>query len=119
MNNKRWSKMHALQKRLGRLISSRTKAILLSVAASLLIGILFGMISLQMAEKDSSRAETKNTSVDIANGTEKNATLKSFEPFTFYVIQAGVFTDSNNAQKWANLYDESGYPTIEWEREEE
>src|SRR5699024_12041482 len=103
--------MQKFKKSLSNGLSRKGKAILLSIIMSLIIGSIFGVISLQMADKDSGIAiESTKQTVDVSNQQEDtNLTTHSPEPISLYVVQAGVFSEEANAKERIELFKEAGY----------
>lgn len=120
MNHKRWGNIQALKKYLTSRISRRGKGIVLAVVASLFIGSIFGVISLQMAEEDNGmKAETINKSIDVSNQQAEGTTPDNVDSLSFYVVQAGVFEKEKNAEEWLDLFQEADYPGVQWKSDDD
>lgn len=120
LNNRRID-IQKLKKSLSNGLSRKGKAIIFSIIMSLIIGSIFGVISLQMADKDSGMAvESTKQTVDVSNQEEEtNIATHSPESISFYVVQAGVFSEEANAKKRIELFEEAGYSNVIWKKEQE
>ncbi|HLR22186.1 MAG TPA: SPOR domain-containing protein [Pseudogracilibacillus sp.] len=120
LNNRRID-IQKLKKSLSNGLSRKGKAIILSIIMSLIIGSIFGVISLQMADKDSGMTiESTKQTVDVSNQQgDTNLTTHSPEPISFYVVQAGVFSEEANAKERIELFKEAGYSNVIWKKEQE
>lgn len=97
-------------------LSKKTKALIVAIVSSLFIGVLFGFISLQMAKEERLFEKTKVHSV---NEQQEKQSEKEVQGASFYVIQGGVFSKSENAQNWSTQFVDAGFPAVIWEEEEQ
>src|SRR5699024_8749020 len=118
LNNRRID-IQKFKKSLSNGLSRKGKAILLSIIMSLIIGSIFEVISFQMADKDSCiEIDYNKQTVDVSNQQEDtNLTTHSPEPISFYVVQAGVFSEEANAKERIELFKEAGYSNVIWKKE--
>lgn len=96
----------------------RVKQALIALSSSLLIGITFGLIFLSMVKQEEpAMANTLHmtTTDDEENTTDVNT--YAIESFYFYVVQAGVFSEEENAQALVDELHALSYPAYIWERE--
>src|SRR5699024_12115090 len=110
-----------LKKSLSNGLSRKGKAIILSIIMSLIIGSIFGVISLQMADKDSGMTiESTKQTVDVSNQQgDTNLTTHSPEPISVYVVQAGDVSEEANAKERIELFKEAGESNVVWKNEQE
>ena len=116
MNKDKWNNIKEIFETTKGLLTRKVKAILFSVAASLVIGVIFGMISLQMADRDAGSVETVNTSI---SSNEKTGTEASIESTSFFVVQAGIFKEEDNANAWADRFSQNEFPAVKWTKNKE
>jgi stage II sporulation protein B len=107
------------------------KPVMLAVISALIIGSLFGVIMLRMFVTMDSSPEMGGNTNPAAIGTEdaekentenisdQNAQIVEFEPITAYVLQAGIFTEIENAEDWAANYEAANIPTMVWQRDDQ
>lgn len=93
--------------------------IMITMSSAALIGIVFGVIMLQMFvtlnEPSGSESKVSQTSSAVSEA-EKNG--NKFPELSAYMLQAGVFSQRENAENWMKLYQGENLPVIVWEREE-
>lgn len=98
------------------------KPIIIAILSALAIGTLLGIIMLRMfVGIDSDLSAQGSNLLSVVNNDEKNDRSKTMtlsdEPMEAYVLQAGVFSEKENANTWAMTYGEAGLPTMIWEKE--
>ena len=92
--------------------------IVFAICSSLLIGLTFGFIILNMLkQEDPEQASILNATT--ANKQEKqiNGDTSPFEAVEFFVVQSGVFSEQQNALNWAESFKKKQVPVVVWERE--
>lgn len=96
------------------------KSMLVTTFISILIGMMFGMIVLNMVKNESHDIETfheadngSNTLPLVNHKNGEDMKNKTLSPMTLYTIQAGVFTKKENSEQWKNHF--SNQPlTVTW-----
>lgn len=105
----------------------RYKPIAIAAVSAVVIGIGLGIIMLKMfdgigseasggLDKSTSALNTDPSSIQGAGDSTKDATI---EPISAFVLQAGVFSTKENAAAWSKKYQEAGYPTTTWQRDDQ
>ncbi len=98
-------------------LTRKTKGLILTICTAVLIGFLFGMLSLQMTKQEALPGEAK-----VYNSTqtkEEEQGVKTMKGMSFYVVQGGVFQDQNNAEKWAAAFTEKGFSAFKWQKDDQ
>lgn len=128
-NNRRWSELngeqnkpvtikqkHPLTFRLRN--HHQFKKIIFAVCSSLLIGLTFGFIILNMLkQEDPEQASILNTSTANQQEDQENGDTKQIDSVEFFVVQGGVFSEQENALKWAESFNDNGFPAVDWQRD--
>src|SRR5690625_1250445 len=80
------------------------KKIVFAISSSLIIGLVFGLITLKMLkQEDPEQANILNSSASKQEEqSEENIT--QFDSIGVYVIQGGVFSEKENASQWAETF---------------
>ena len=94
------------------------KRILFAIGSSLLIGLIFGMITLKMLkQEDPEQATILHTS---AGGSEEEQKVqeRTIAPVGMFVIQGGVFNAKENAQNFGSSFENLNFPVVPWERDD-
>lgn len=98
------------------------KPIIVAIISAIGIGALLGVIMLRMfVGMDSDLSAQGSNVLPVVTNDEKDDKSEtmtlSLESMEAHVLQAGVFSERENAVKWAKTYDESGLPSMIWKRE--
>jgi len=103
---------------------SQLKKIMFAIGSSIFIGIIFGLVTLKMLEQEDPEqtsvlhSTTNDEEKDVQNEqTDKQA--RTMESFSFYIIQGGVFSDKENANKWGENFQQLDFSAITWAREDD
>lgn len=101
-------------------INPQMKKIFFAIGTSLLIGIIFGFITLKMVKQE----DPENKSIlhttaheNREDNNEENTNMMTFDSLHAYVIQGGVFSEKENADKSAQSFHALDFSTVSWERE--
>lgn len=95
----------------------RLKQALVAICSSLVLGLTFGLIFLSMVKQE--EPPSASTLHLKTTDTETVQTEKQVESLQFYVVQAGVFTEEVNANKWGEQFTALAYPAVTWERDDQ
>ncbi|WP_085991778.1 SPOR domain-containing protein [Oceanobacillus senegalensis] len=103
------------------------KPVIIAIASAILIGSILSVIMFQIlidVESDitgqsltalpASSDEAESDENVNHNGNEMSK--YSLEPISGFVLQAGVFSEMENAEAWAANFSSLGLPTIVWQR---
>lgn len=99
------------------------KPIIIAVASAIIIGSIlgFGMLRLFVNVEGDVTGEVPNNNnpSTVAENNEATAGSASvqLEPLEAHILQAGIFTEKENAEQWADNYAVEGIQTITWERD--
>lgn len=95
----------------------KLRPVLIAVTSSLVIGLTFGFIFLSMVKQEESQSVDilNSSTVDSRDREQKKDALQKakFDPISFYVVQAGVFSDEKNANEFGKTL--SNVPYVVWE----
>lgn len=95
------------------------KPLLITVAGSLFIGIIFGLIVLQMVNQDKNQ-EAENvhaTSLSAENTDESTKNSIDLSAITVFIHQGGVFSTAENAQEYSKELQQAQIPFIQREND--
>lgn len=96
------------------------KKIIFAVCSSLFIGTIFGIIILQMSKQEEPNDTTLlNISTNGNQEQEEEKQIKQLDAIYLYVVQAGVFSEKENAEQWGTKYKNLRFPAFSWQRNNE
>ncbi|GGA85942.1 hypothetical protein [Ornithinibacillus halotolerans] len=102
------------------------KPIIIAIASALIVGSILGFVMLKVIVNfDNSLNSSPAILVpDKENGTNNNddtssqdRTLYTIEPLSAFVIQGGIFSTLENANKISSQFNELGYSPFVWEKD--
>ncbi|GAA0601482.1 hypothetical protein GCM10009001_17820 [Virgibacillus siamensis] len=107
---------------------SAFKPLLIAIFSALLIGTGMGIFMLNMfVDIDNSLAQQNdgNSMHGLAAGDNENGsesadtagTVETVKPISAYVLQAGVFSDKENARVMAESFKEAGFAAMIWKKD--
>lgn len=108
---------------------SLIKSFVMPIISAVIIGSLLGLVMLNLfANLEDNQVDTVNNSVPVttnhSNDDKNTATDKpqdsetsfTLEKLNGYILQAGVFSEKENAMTWSESYTKAGFPITIWER---
>lgn len=120
---KRKQKLTAKQSMKEFIIQFFTNKFTLAIATGLIVGSVFGLISLNILKNEQGEANFTDGQVFSSNKETKTAEadeqLLSFEYPTFYVIQNGLFHKRENAEQIQAQLQGQNISSFIWERKDE
>lgn len=121
IRDKRQRKLKETQSIKQSIILFLTNKVTLSITTGLLVGSVFGLISLNILKDEQgdisfSDEEAVNTQLTAKATADDKQTL-SFEDPSFYVIQNGLFHERENAENTQIQLQGKNIPSFIWERE--
>ncbi|RKQ37917.1 SPOR domain-containing protein [Oceanobacillus halophilus] len=106
------------------------KPIIIAASSAILIGAVLSVIMFQVlidvesglsGQSLTSYQPTSEGAEEEKEETSGNTSLETSsytkEPLNAYVLQAGVFSEKENAESWSENFTELGIPTLIWQRE--
>lgn len=98
--------------------NKRMKHAIIAICSSLMIGITFGLLFLSMVKQEEGQLVDilHSSTTDVSEGEREEHPL-SLEPLQFFVVQAGVFTNEQNAKNFSKTFSDLSYPFFLWERD--
>lgn len=92
--------------------------IFLTISSASIIGIVLGVIMLQMfVTMDDPPTVVNTTSSNDIPATNDDIIGSQIPEVSGYMLQAGVFTEQGNAEEWKNTFESESIPAIIWEQE--
>lgn len=99
-------------------MNRKQKQLLVAVFSSLFIGIVFGLMTLQMSKlEDQQPATILNATAPEKESDEKK--MRQTPSFSIYLVQSGVFREAENAQQLEEEILNQQYPAVNWQRNNE
>ncbi len=100
-------------------ITPQMKKIFFAIGSSLIIGIMLGFITLKMVKQED--PENKSILHSSAQETTEenndgNTSMATFDSMNTYVVQGGVFSEKENADKSAQSFHALDFSAVSWER---
>lgn len=100
------------------------KPIIGTTISAIAIGSVLGVIMLRMfVGIDSDLAENNDLPAATVDTEDEDSSAENttsvIEQMNAYVLQGGVFSNETNAEEWVSKYEEAGFPSYIWEREEQ
>lgn len=97
-------------------LSLKAKRVIIAICSSLLIGTIFGLVTLQMSKQaDHHNAEILHSTTLDEDGTSSG----TIDSFNVYVIQGGVFHEEENATQWKMKFENLQFKAFTWKRADE
>ncbi|WP_176330243.1 SPOR domain-containing protein [Oceanobacillus rekensis] len=99
------------------------KPILIAVTSAIIIGSILGLGMLRLfvdVEGDvTGQAPNNNnpSTVTEKNEAASDGVIVQLDPLEAHILQAGIFSEKENAEQWSDNYAAEGIPTITWERD--
>jgi stage II sporulation protein B len=104
------------------------KPVILAVISALVIGSIFGFIMLRMfvtmdaspdlgSNPNPAAAITDDAEERTDNTSDQNTQTAEFESVTAHVLQAGIYSEEENAAAAAENYEKANIPAMIWERD--
>lgn len=96
------------------------KPIVLAIVAAVIIGSVLGFIMLNMIagiDDNASKTGGQQTAANADTDDKEHPDAAGEEVMSAYVLQGGVFTEKENADKWAEKFTQAGFPAVIWEKE--
>lgn len=121
---------HGASKLFGKGMKSKInlKTIVTAIISAVVIGLCLGFIMLNMFDGighqasgemgDDNLANTGNANSSEAAGSGDTSSF-SLEPLHAFVLQAGVFSGEENANKWAAKFEDANHPVMIWPRDDQ
>ena len=98
--------------------NKRLIPIFLTILSASVVGIVLGLILMQMFVVLEDHPVAENSSAPtVASTSGDQNTLSQLPVLSGYVLQAGVFTERDNAEEWLTTYETNNIPGIIWERD--
>ncbi|WP_067727275.1 SPOR domain-containing protein [Oceanobacillus damuensis] len=100
-----------------------SKPMLFAILSAIIVGTVMGFAMLRIfvdVEAESDGQPLNNQPPITAaneNASAEKASPFSMDPLEAYILQAGVFSEKENAEKWAAEYTDKGIETIIWNRD--
>lgn len=105
------------------------RPIIVAIVCALVIGTGLGVIMLNMITNINDQVShgsvqnippvaNDNTEREQTEETKKQHTTVALESISAHVLQGGVFTEQENAEASAKLFDHAGFPTSIWNRDD-
>lgn len=99
----------------------RIKPIIIAVVSAMAIGLIFGVILLNMMTSFNDSTEVNQSSPVFSNDENidktPDTTQYTLESMKAYVVQGGVFSLKENADKHASLLEKNGINPVLWKRD--
>lgn len=113
-------KVHSL-KQSDRRKNARFKPIIIAVSSALSVGFVLGFIMLHFITNigEETRKGENHASVHADTIKASSTDDVSLSKMNAYVLQAGVFSEKENAKEWQDNFLEAGFETIIWERDDQ
>lgn len=113
--------------------TNRIRPMIVASGSAVLIGVILGFIMLNMFTQLGEHPNQQGSHVDAiglandSNGkeasdlqiSETEKVTSTIEAINGFVLQAGVFSTRENAESWATNYEEHGFSTVIWERDQQ
>lgn len=105
------------------------RPIIIASVLAIATGSILGVIMINMfttiedntgaakGEIAASKVDDKDNEKQLANSETTNSQSVSLDAWNAYVLQGGVFSDQANAEELASQFNDSGFPSVVWERD--
>lgn len=112
------SEAPSVKKRYGKWLhgySTRLKLVILATVSAVLLGLLFGAMTLKLFVAVEGGQKTVEPATVATNAFTSEKSEHSLQ-LGSYVLQGGVFTKRKNADEWLEKFKKKNVPAILWER---
>lgn len=92
------------------------KPLMLTVIFALVIGVIFGIFILQLTKQAGPVSQMEK--LEEVQQERPEADMQKVDGLSFYVIQGGVFSNKENADKAAKAFQAANVSAMQWETEE-
>ncbi|MEI3614479.1 SPOR domain-containing protein [Pseudogracilibacillus sp. SO30301A] len=99
-------------------LTPQMKKIFFAIGSSLIIGIIFGFITLKMVKQEDpeNKSILHSAAQETTENNDGNTSMATFDSLNTYVVQGGVFREKENADKSAQSFHALDFSAVSWER---
>ena len=99
------------------------KPFVVTIVTAIIVGSVLGFLMLRMfggvgADTEDEQG-TPVSSFQNTNESEDETQKITLDSIDTFIMQGGVFTEEDNALEWKSKFEDSGLPTMLWEREDQ